>query len=427
MSIGFFFNTMYNVVDSFFAGQISTSALAAMALSFPVFFIIIATSEGVARGAAALIANAIGSGDREKEAALSGQVLSLGTICAVFVTAIGLFSAEPLFKVLGASGSYLDLAMAYITPIFIGTIFFMVSSMSNSILLAHGDSRTFGKVLVAGFFLNLIFDPWFLYGGLGLPPMGIAGIAWATVLIQGLGGLYLFTTVLRRRYVTISSFHHLRPDFKIYGEILQQGIPTAFNMMSIAIGFFVTTYYLKFYGEVAVAAFGVGTRIEQIALLPAIGLSAAIVSIVGQNNGAGKFDRVRQCVRLCIKYGFYLIVAASVLLFVFAAQLVRLFTDDPAVVEVGTTYIRIVTFIQWAYVMTFIHIGFLQAVKRPIYGFVESVIRKLILPIGVFYVAVRILDVELNTFWVCGAVINVAMTFVTIVYAQTRLRRIGSC
>jgi putative MATE family efflux protein len=427
MSIGFFFNTMYNVVDSFFAGQISTSALAAMALSFPVFFIIIATSEGVARGAAALIANAIGSGDREKEAALSGQVLSLGTICAIFLTAIGLFSAEPLFKVLGASGSYLDLAMAYITPIFIGTIFFMVSSMSNSILLAHGDSRTFGKVLVAGFFLNLIFDPWFLYGGLGLPPMGIAGIAWATVLIQGLGGLYLFTTVLRRRYVTISSCHHLRPDLKIYGEILQQGIPTAFNMMSIAIGFFVTTYYLKFYGEVAVAAFGVGTRIEQIALLPAIGLSAAIVSIVGQNNGAGKFDRVRQCVRLCIKYGFYLIVAASVLLFVFAAQLVRLFTDDPAVIEVGTTYIRIVTFIQWAYVMTFIHIGFLQAVKRPIYGFVESVIRKLILPIGVFYVAVRILDVELNAFWVCGAVINVAMTFVTIVYAQTRLRRIGSC
>ena len=424
MSIGFFFNTMYNVVDSFFAGQISTSALAAMALSFPVFFIIIATSEGIARGASALIANAIGAGDRKKEAALSGQVLSLGFIAALILTAIGLLSAEPLFRILGATGDYLELAKSYITPIFTGTIFFMLSSMSNSILLAHGDSKTFGKVLVVGFFLNLILDPWFLYGGFGLPAMGIAGIAWATVLIQAIGGIFLLTTVLRRRLITITCLEHLRPNFQIYREILRQGIPTAFNMMSIAIGFFVTMYYLKFYGEAAVAAFGVGTRIEQIALLPTIGLSAAIVSIVGQNNGAGLFGRVRETIQLCVKYGVYLIILASILLFVLATPLVRLFTNDPAVIKLGTEYIRIVTFIQWAYVMTFVHIGFLQAVKRPMYGFVESVIRKLILPIVIFYIAVRILDVSLNGFWYCMAGINVLMTIVTVIYAQSKIRQL---
>ena len=154
--------------------------------------------------------------------------------------------------------------------------------------------------------------------------------------------------------------------------------------MSIALGFFVITYFLKFYGEVSVAAFGVGTRIEQIALLPAIGLSSAIVSIVGQNNGAGETERVRECVRLCFKYGLYLIVTASVLLFVFATPLVRLFTNDPAVIEVGTKYVRIVTFIQWSYVSGFVYIGFLQALKRPMYGFVESFTRKIILPGIVF-------------------------------------------
>ena len=106
--------------------------------------------------------------------------------------------------------------------------------------------------------------------GLGLPAMGIAGIAWATVVIQAIGGIILFSTVIRRRYVTIDCLHHLLPKPKIYLEILHQGVPTAFNMMSIAIGFFVTTYFLKYYGEVAVAAFGVGTRIEQMALLPTI-------------------------------------------------------------------------------------------------------------------------------------------------------------
>lgn len=422
MSIGFFFNTMYNVVDSFYAGQVSTSALAALTLSFPVFFIIIAVSEGIARGASALIANAIGANDKEKESTLSGQVFSLGLICAVALTVIGLSSATPLFRLLGASGDYLDLAVGYIHPLFYGSIFFLLSSMSNAILLAHGDSKTFGKVLVAGFFLNLILDPWFLYGGFGLPAMGVAGIAWATVLIQALGGIYLFTTVLRRRYITSDCASHLRPQLKVYGEILRQGVPTSFNMMSVALGFFVTTYYLKFYGEAAVAAFGVGTRIEQIALLPAMGLGAAIVSIVGQNNGAGKTDRVRECLQLCVKYGFGIITIASILIFVFAAPLVRMFTDDPEVVGVGAEYIRIVAFIQWAYVMTFIHTGFLQAVKRPMYGFVESVVRKLILPVAVFHVLVRIYEVELNVFWYGMVIINIAITIVTVSYSQWLLR-----
>ncbi|MCF6312137.1 MAG: MATE family efflux transporter [Verrucomicrobiales bacterium] len=423
MSIGFLFNTLYNVVDSYFAGQISTSALAAMALCFPVFFIILAASQGLARGASVLIANAIGAQDHDKEAALSGQVLSIGACSAIFITGVGLLSAPTLFKILGASGDYLDLATSYIRPIFMGTIFFILSSTSNSILLAHGDSKTFGKVLVVGFFLNLILDPWFLYGGLGLPAMGIAGIAWATVLIQALGGFYLFAVLVRRGHVTLSCCHHLKPSWKIYTEILQQAVPTGFNMASIAVGFFVITYYLKFYGESAVAAFGVGTRIEQMALLPTIGLGAAIVSIVGQNNGAGEYARVVQCVNLCIKYGVYLIVIASIFMYLLAAPLVRLFTDDPEVIDLGTTYIRIMVFIQWAYVMSFIHIGFLQAVKKPMYGFFEAVTRKIILPLGVFYIVVDRLQSELNQLWFSIAAINVAVTMVTIIYAQSKLRK----
>ena len=336
---------------------------------------------------------------------------------------IGLNVAPSLFRILGAEGDYFDLAMDYISPLFIGAVFFLLSSMSNAILLAHGNSKTFGKVLVAGFLLNLILDPWFLYGGLGLPAMGVTGIAWATVLIQAMGGIYLFSVVLRRGYIDIGAAFRRLPKPRIYGEILRQGVPTSFNMMSIALGFFVTTYYLKFYGEVSVAAFGVGTRIEQIALLPAIGLATAIVSIVGQNNGAGKMDRVSECMKLCVKYGLLLILVASVLIFVFATPLVRVFTSDEAVIKAGANYTRIMALIQWAYVMGFIHIGFLQAIKRPMYGFVEAVLRKIVLPLGVFYVAVKILETSLNGFWFSMVAINIAMTIVTIAYAQMVLKK----
>ena len=422
MSVGFFFNTMYNVVDSFYAGQISTQALASMALSFPVFFVIIALSQGIARGSSALIANAIGAGDTASEKGYSGQVFSLAVLFSIAITLTGLGSASPLFRVLGADGTYLELANAYVRPLFWGAGFFLLSSMSNAILLAHGDSKTFGKVLVGGFFANLVLDPWLLYGGLGVPPLGLAGIAWATVIIQAIGGIYLFLTVLRRGYLCRSELFK-SPQFRIYGEILRQGIPTAFNMMSIALGFFVSTYYLNSYGQVAVAAFGVGTRIEQMALLPALALSSAIVSIVGQNNGAGRLDRVQECVSLCIKYGLYLIAGASLALLLFATPLVRLFTSDPEVVEVGTTYIQIMVFIQWAYVMTFLHTGYLQAVKRPMYGFVESVIRKIILPIVVFNSLVTVVGVTVVEFFYAMVAINVLMTVATIMYAQYILRR----
>jgi len=427
LSIGFFFNTMYNVVDAFYAGQVSTSALAAMALSFPVFFIIVAISGGIARGSSVLIANAIGSRDQARESALSGQIYSLGLILSVVITVTGLSLAPTLFRILGATGDYYDLALDYVSPLFWGGVFFILSSLSNSILLAHGDGKTFRNVLIVGFFLNLILDPWFLYGGLGLPPMGIGGIAWATVVIQAASGAYLFSVVLRRRYIQWHLLIRTRPDWNIYKDILHQGLPASFNLMSVALGFFVTTYYLNLYGEAVVAAFGIGTRIEQMALLPAIGLGSAIVSIVGQNNGAGLTDRVQHCVALCIRYGLILIIIGSLILFTFARHLVGLFTHDPEVIEIGTLYIRIMSLIQWAYVMNFIHIGFLQAVKRPLYGFAESVTRKILLPIAIFHPIAAILFVDLTVFWIAMVIINVTMTVITITYAQFVLhRKIGT-
>ena len=424
MSIGFLFNTMYNVVDSFYAGKISTEALAAMALSFPVFFIIIAMSEGISRGATALIANAIGEGNREKEGDYTGLLFSLGGVVAIGLMLVGVFGVEPLYRLMGASGSYLKLATDYMHPIFWGASTFILSSMLNAILLAHGDSKTFGKVLVTGFFLNLILDPWFMYGGFGLPAMGIRGIALATILIQVLGCSYLLTTVIRRGYFKECSANFLQPKIKVYGEILKQGLPTAFNMMSIALGFFVMTYYLNSYGEAVVAAFGVGTRIEQIVLLPAIGISSAIISIVGQNNGAGELTRVQECVRLCAKYGLILIVTSSLGMFLLATPLVKIFTDDIEVIKQGTIYVQIVATVQWAYVMGFIYLGFLQAVKRPMYGLCESIVRKIVLPSIIFYLMVRVWNVDLNTFWWSSVSINIIIAIVTITYGRHVLNKL---
>ncbi len=415
-SIGLFFQTMYNVVDSFYAGQISTLALAALGLSFPVFLLIIAVSGGLSRGSSALIANAIGSGDEQARRDYVVQSLCLGVITSAILGTIGVFVAEPLFRLLGADGTYLSLAMQYMIPIFCGSIFFVLVSLSNAILLANGDSKTLSKVLVVGFFLNLVLDPWFLYGGFGLPAMGVSGIAWATVIIQFGSSIYMLSTVVRRKLIHVSTWRRFLPRLDIFKKIAIQAVPASFNIMSVAIGFFVITFCLKSYGEAAVAAFGVTTRIEQIGLLPTFGLYSAIMAMVGQNNGAKKYGRVLSSIRFCNKLGLAINIATSVLIFIFARSLMSIFTSDPEVIEIGVHYTHIMMLIQWSYVMTSTHLAFLQAIKRPYYGFFESVFRKILLPLLFIFLLAQWTTLGVDGVWFGVAFANVLMTFVTIIY-----------
>ena len=416
---------MYNVIDSFYAGQISTTALAAMGLSFPVFLLIIATSGGLSRGASALIANAIGSREEDKQRRYIAQSLSMGVVVSLALTVTGILAAKPLFQLLGATGEYLTIALSYMNPIFLGSIFFLISNLSNAILIASGDSKTFSKVLVVGFFLNLILDPWFLYGGFGLPAMGIAGIAWATVVIQIAGSTFMLATVLRRGLLKLKPWQDLLPDLRVYWEIAQQALPATFNIMSVALGFFVITYFLKFYGEPTVAAFGVTTRVEQIGLLPTFGLYAAIMALVGQNNGARNFERIRETMRVCNRLGLAIVTMTSLLIFVFASHLMRIFTSDIEVIDIGVGYIRIMALIQWSYVMTSTRLAMMQAIKRPLYGFFESVLRKVLLPLPLLWLFVLKFEFDVEWVWYSVAAANVLMTLITLVVAQSMLKRIG--
>ena len=417
-SIGLFFQTMYNVVDSVYAGDISTLALAALGLSFPVYLLIIATSGGLSRGSSALISNAIGAGDQQQQQAYVAQAMSVAIMISACLTVVGICFAEPLFRLLGADGEYLQIALQYIIPIFSGSVFFVLINLCNAILVASGDSKTFGFVLVAGFFANLVLDPWFLYGGFGVPAMGIAGIAWATVVIQGVGSLVLLTTVIRRKLLVLNTWTDLLPNLKVYREIAQQAVPASFNIMQVAISFFVITYFLKTYGEANVAAFGVTTRIEQIGLLPTMGLSAAIMALVGQNNGAQLFGRIRLTMKSAIIAGQILNGTTSVIMFFFARPLMQIFTSDEEVIQLGVNCLYVIAPIQWSYVLTAAHLNMLQAMKRPMYGFYEAMLRKVILPAPLFWLFVSSWAMPVEWVWYSVAVTNVLMTIVTVVIGQ---------
>jgi len=419
--VGFFFNTMYNVVDTFFGGQVSTTALAALSLSFPVFFLIIIFDSGISTGITALLANIIGEGDQTKTKKYVGQSISFGIIVSIVITALGLMVSPSLFRLLGADGEYLSIALSYMNYIFYGAVFFIMISVANSILQARGNTKTYRNFLIGGFILNCILDPWFLYGGFGLPAMGFPGIAIATVTVELVGCMYIFGEVIREKLITRETFNHLTPEWSAVKEITSQALPASLNLATIGVGIFIITYFISNFGQTAVAAYGIATRIEQITLLPTIGITIAALSIIGQNNGARKLDRVNEAYKLCLKYGVIIMAIGAVLMFFLRNFLMSIFTNNPSVQSIGGNYLIFACFIFIAYALLFISVSALQGIKRPLYAVWIGLYRQIIAPVIVFYVLINIYHFGIDGVWWGVLGITWSAAIVTAVYARRRL------
>jgi putative MATE family efflux protein len=424
VSIGLFFHTMFNVVDTFFGGLISTQTLAALSLSFPVFFIIIAVGNGFSTGTTALIGNALGAGNRDEARLFGIQGITFGVLVSVIMTWVGVYASPYLFSLLGASDDYLATCLIYMNTIFLGTVFFIMVHMLNAILVALGDTRSFRNFLIAGFFLNIILDPWFIYGGLGIPPLEITGIALATVLIQLSGGVYLGIKVYKTGLMSHKSIRDIFPKPGYFIEIARQGFPASLNMITVGVGIFVITYFISKFGKEAVAAYGIATRVEQIVLFPTIGLNTATLTIVAQNNGAKLFGRIKETLSTALRYGGILMGLGTIGVFLLAEQLMGLFTGDGKVVEIGATYLRIAAFVFYAYVILYVNVAALQGVKRPMYAIWIGLYRQIIAPMIVFYFLTQILDFGLMAVWWGIFSVTWSAAVITFFYARRLLRKV---
>ncbi len=425
-SVGFLFNTLFNVVDTFWAGRYSTDALAALSLSFPIFFLMLAMGMGFSTGVTALMGHALGAGDRPKAARIASQGLILSLLVSALVMAFGYATVPALFRLLGASEQYLRICLDYMFVILAGTPIVLQVFMVNGILNAQGDMFAFRNYLIVATVANIALDPWFMYGGFGVPAMGMKGVAAATILVQIFGLVYLLLRARATGMLHIREGAHYRPDRRVLAAITGQGIPSSLNMMTVALGIFVITYYLSRFGQEAVAAYGVATRIEQLVLLPTIGLHTAALALAAQNGGAGLYDRVRQTVHKALIYGGFMAAGGAVLLFFGAEFLMGLFTNDIAVVATGAHYLQIAAFIEYAYVILFVNTSVLQGLKRPTFALWIGLYRQLAAPLAVFYLATRVWNFGLDGIWAGVFVITWSAALVAVVFAQRVVRGLAA-
>lgn len=418
VGIGFFFNTMFNVVDTFYGGLVSTQALAVMSLAFPTFFVVIAVGAGISTGATALIGHALGGGAQAEACRFSVQSLSFGLLHGLLLSLLGPLVTPLLFRWLGAEGDYLSQALSYINVLLAGAVFFIFNQVLNASLNASGDTKSFRNFLVAGFFLNLVYDPWFLFGGLGVPPLGLPGIAWATVAVQVCGNIYLLTRVRRTGLLAGFQPSHLLPRRQTYLDLARQGFPASLNMLTVAVGIFVITWFLGRFGKDAVAAYGIAARLEQMALLPVMGLNVATLALVAQNSGAGRTERVRQTIRRALMGGVSIMAGVAALFFLFADRLVQLFTRDTQVIAIGTSYLHVAALVFCAYVILYINVFALQGLKRPQFAIWIGIYRQFLLPLPVFYLFALHLGWGVKGIWWGIFLVTWSAAAISIVYIR---------
>lgn len=421
-SIGFLFNTLFNVVDSFYAGQLGTNALAGLALSFPIFFLIIALSGGVGNGTSALTAIALGKRNNKEFHQLVLNATALAVVIGLVFGFAAPFTVAPLFRLIGASGEALRLGVDYTETIFYGTVFFTLNFAFNGMLSSQGNTKPFRNYLILGFFLNLILDPLFIFGWFGLPALGTVGVALATIVVQAIGSVYLAYKVTTSDAFDWAMFKESKLSWTTTKDLLRQGIPASLNSATIALGVFVINYFVLMYGgDTTIAAYGVSLRIEQLILLPTIGLNIAVLSIVGQSFGAGNLQRIHEVRALTTKYGVIIMGIGMAIVLLFAPYLIQVFDRTPAVVDAGVTYLRIATLVFIAYIPLNISVSVLQGIKRPNFAVYIGIFRQL-LPFAVFYFLGTTLGYGIFGVWYGIVVVNWIAVIISVWYTNHVLR-----
>ena len=415
-SVGSLFQTFYNLVDTWFAGRISAEAIGAIAKSFPIYFTIIAVGVGLGAATNALIGNSIGEKKIRVASLYVAQSLIFAVLVSIIVTIFGLNASNYLLGVMGSDEAGIILTREYLGIIFYGTFIVLIQISLNGTLNAQGDTRSYRNVLIFSFFLNIFLNPLFIWGYGFIPGFGIAGLAIATVISQSIGTIYLAFKVNNcqiRNYLKPQCFI---PKFEYLKSLTNQAVPVMFSMLFIGVGIFNILYFIGKFGDLATAGYGAALRVEQVFLLPVIGLNTAVLSIGGQNFGAKAYNRIRELYTKALFFGISFMTVAGVIIFFGAEFFVSLFTDNQEAVMSGAIYLKVAALIGPIYPVFFITTAVFQAVKKPLYSLYLSILRLTAFPFLSLWYVINIRGGDYQDIFYTIMVTNWAMGIAVLIF-----------
>ena len=336
---GMMVQTLFNVVDIMFIGWLGAEEVTAVAFVSPLFFIIIGLTVGLGAGVTASIAQFIGQKDKKNADNCAEHTILLGLVITLVLSFLGIVFGEELLVLLGASGNILDISYTYLKVLLYGIGLAVFSLFFRAILAGEGETKIPMFIGLIGTLLNLILDPIFIF----VLEYGVKGAALATVISQAVMVIsYLFVIFVRKStYITfnISDFKY---SSSIINTIFKIGIPSSISMLIISFGQVVMNRILINYSVEAVAAYQIVSRIDMLLFMPILGIAISLTTIVGMFFGAKEYEKLVSIVKYGISRAVYITIISVAILFILADRILPLFSDDPEVLNIGITYLRVI-------------------------------------------------------------------------------------
>jgi len=317
--------TAYQLTDTFWVGRLGTNAVAAVSISFPVIFLMIALGGGLSIAGTILVSQYKGKEDKNAVNHVTGQTFLMIVIISILIASIGYFLSPFFMKFMGADPEVFKSAVEYMKITFIGIVFMFTYEVFQSLMRGVGDVKTPVFIILGTVLLNLLLDPLFIFGYGSMPGYGVAGAAIATIGTQGLASVIGVSLLIRGKHQIKLNLKDLVPDFPLIKKMLKIGFPASIEQSTRALGMLIMVFIVATFGTQTLAAYGIGGRVLSFIIIPALGLSIATSALVGQNIGAGKVNRAEKIVKISSLTGFIVLTFVGILTFIFANQISAFF------------------------------------------------------------------------------------------------------
>lgn len=384
----------FNLVDTFFVGLLGTQPLAAISFTFPVTFTVISLMIGLGIGTSAVIAKLLGKGDHQLAKSTASISLYLGAVVVIALSFIGYFFIDEIFTLLGASSSSLIFIHQYMDVWYLGSIFLIGPMIGNAILRASGDTKTPSIVMGSAGIINACLDPLLIFGYGPIPPLGMQGAAIATLISWAFGFCFVIYILLFKKKLIVLKLPAITGVMYSVKQIAKIGFPAAGANMLTPLAAAVMTAIVARYGESAVAAFGVGSRLESIACLVILAMSMTLPPFISQNFGAGKMDRVEGSYKSSIKFVLKWQILIYIIMVLLAPWIAGAFAKEQQVADIITLFILVLPLGYGFQGVIILTNSSFNALHKPMVALILSVVRLFICYVPFAYVGSLFFDLE---------------------------------
>ncbi|WP_339768760.1 MATE family efflux transporter [uncultured Paraglaciecola sp.] len=414
MLIGMVMMMSFGLVDTFFIGLLGTQELAAISFTFPVTFTLISLHIGLGIGTSAVIARFLGSNSHDQAKESGTGALMLAFVLAVILALVGLLTIDPIFILLGATDQLLVHIREYMVVWYAAGVFLAMPMVGNSILRASGDTKTPSYVMASGGLINVILDPILIFGWGPIPAMGMQGAALATLIAWALGLVYILYLLAYKRQLILPRLLNLKELQRTIGGILKIGLPAAGANMLTPIAGGILTAVVAGYGPGAVAAWGVGGRLESIASIVILALSMSLPPFISQNYGANNLLRVSKAYQLCVRFVVVWQLLVFAVIYMLSGVLARLFSTEPEVINLIQAYLMIVPLGYGVQGIVILTNSSFNAMHLPMSALLMSVLRLFVFFVPISYLGSYLFD--LKGMFFAGIVANVLTAAVAYIW-----------